>query len=79
MAVAKQYHDRYSFGIASVQQGPSMECYNNDDGVHRSTMEFPSPTSIEVFVRLCATPLIPEMTRRNELSFYEVSLLSREK
>ncbi len=53
-----------------------MECYNNVDGVQRSTAEFPSPNSIEGFVRLCATPLIPEMTRRNELSFYEVSLSS---
>ena len=76
MTIAEQYHDRYSFGIASVQQGPAMECYNNVDGVQRSTTEFPSPTSIETFVRLCATPLIPEMTRRNELSFYKVSLSS---
>ena len=76
MTIAEQYHDRYSFGIGSVQQRPTMECYNNVDGVQRSTTEFPSPTSIETFVRLCATPLIPEMTRRNELSFYEVGLSS---
>ncbi len=71
--IAEQYHDRYSFGIATKQQGPSMECFNNFDGLHRTTSEFPSPTSIEAFVKLCATPLVPELTRRNELSFYEVS------
>ena len=73
MAVAELYHDRYSFGIAGEQRGPAMECYNNMDGIHRSATEFPSPTSVEAFVELCAAPLVPELTRRNELSFYEVS------
>ena len=73
---AAQYHDRYSFGLIpnAQAQGPKMECINNLDSVHRPTAEFPSPTSIEAFVKLCATRLIPEFTRRNELSFYEVNL-----
>jgi hypothetical protein len=50
-----------------------MECFNNLDDVQRTTTEFPSPTSIEAFVKLCAARLIPEFTRRNELSFYEVN------
>ncbi|KAK4154512.1 hypothetical protein C8A00DRAFT_42734 [Chaetomidium leptoderma] len=68
---AERYHDRYSFALAGAQQGPRVDCYNNLDGLQRSMTEFPSPGSIESFVKLCSTPLIPELTRRNELSFYE--------
>jgi len=77
--IAAQYHDRYSFGLIpnAQAQGPKMECFNNLDGVQRSTAELPSPTSIEAFVKLCVTRLIPEFTRRNELSFYEVTLPPR--
>lgn len=73
--IAAQYQDRYSFGLvaAAQTQAPKMECFNNLDGAQRSTTEFPSPTSVEAFVKLCATRLIPEFTRRNELDFYQVS------
>ena len=74
MTLAEQYSDRYSFAIAEPQQGAQMECFNNPDDVQRSTTEFSSPVSIEAFVKLCSTPLIPELTRQNELSFYEASL-----
>jgi protein disulfide-isomerase A1 len=72
---ADKYHDRYSFAVSTAKQqqkGPVLECYNNFDGIQRSTMDFANPSSIERFVKLCSTPLIPELTRRNELSFYEV-------
>jgi protein disulfide-isomerase A1 len=72
---AKTYRDRHSFAIAAAQQGPTVECYNNPDSMKRSTAEFSRPTSIESFIKLCSTPLLPEFTRRNELSFYQVSLL----
>jgi protein disulfide-isomerase A1 len=74
--VAEKYHDRYSFAVSTSKQqqnGPVAECYNNLDGIQRSTTDFSRPSSIESFVKLCSTPLIPELTRRNELSFYEVS------
>jgi protein disulfide-isomerase A1 len=73
MTVAEQYSDRFSFALGEPQQGAQMECFNNPDDIQRATAEFPSPVSIEAFVKLCSTPLIPELTRRNELSFYEVS------
>jgi protein disulfide-isomerase A1 len=73
---AEKYRDRYSFAIATAQQqqGPTVECYNNPDNIKRSTAEFSRPTLIESFIKLCSTPLIPELTRRNELSFYQVSV-----
>lgn len=72
--VANTYYDRYSFGIAALPQNEqaSLECNNNLDKIQRSTTEFASVNSINFFLKLCSTPLIPELTRRNELSFYEV-------
>lgn len=69
---AERYHDRYSFALAGAQQEPRVDCLNNLDGLQRSMAEFSSPGSIEAFVKLCSTPLIPELVRRNELFFYEV-------
>lgn len=76
-SLARKYHDRFSFALATgaqqkEQQQPTLRCYNNADGLHRTTAELSGSASIEAFINLCSTPLIPEMTRRNELSFYEV-------
>jgi protein disulfide-isomerase A1 len=74
--VARKYQDRFSFAVADMeqneQQPATLECYNNPDVVHRSTAELFGPASIEAFVKLCSTSLIPKLTRQNELSFYEV-------
>jgi protein disulfide-isomerase A1 len=74
---AEKYRDCYSFAIATAQQGATVECYNNLDSMKRSTAEFSRPTSIEAFIKRCSTPLIPELARRNELSFYQVSLFNK--
>ncbi|SPQ24192.1 8c46e751-5e39-4daf-9b2b-69cab3de846a [Thermothielavioides terrestris] len=70
---ARTYHDRFSFAVAEARQGqePTLACYNNLDGEHKSTAEFASPRAIPAFVKLCSAPLIPELMRSNELSFYE--------
>jgi protein disulfide-isomerase A1 len=72
---ARTYHDRFSFAVAEARQGqePTLACYNNLDGEHKSTAEFASPRAIPAFGKLCSAPLIPELMRSNELSFYEVS------
>ncbi|KAH6845823.1 hypothetical protein B0I37DRAFT_381208 [Chaetomium sp. MPI-CAGE-AT-0009] len=68
---AKTYHDRYSFAITKAQQVPELTCYNNLDGLQASTTVLNTPASFESFIKECAKPLIPQMTRRNELSFYQ--------
>ncbi|KAK3377326.1 hypothetical protein B0T24DRAFT_592936 [Lasiosphaeria ovina] len=79
-ALAHKYRDRFSFAESSEphplqqQQHPRQSvvtCYNNPDGLQRSTAELASAAALDNFVRLCSTPLIPELTRRNELSFYQ--------
>ncbi|KAK4032434.1 hypothetical protein C8A01DRAFT_50768 [Parachaetomium inaequale] len=73
--IAEKYRDRYSFATTSgtVRQGapPTVECFNNPDSTKRSTSDFPTPSSLESFIKRCSTPTIPQMTRRNELSFYQ--------
>ncbi|KAK3299690.1 uncharacterized protein B0H64DRAFT_472779 [Chaetomium fimeti] len=69
--VAKIYRDRYSFAITKAHQVPELCCYNNLDGVHASTTVLNAPASFESFIKECAEPLIPQMTRQNELSFYQ--------
>ncbi|KAK3385559.1 thioredoxin-like domain-containing protein [Podospora didyma] len=74
-AVANKYRDRFSFGLSSDNDGKRQEsiltCHNNPDQLQRSIAELSTADSLEGFVKLCATPLIPELTRRNEVSFYQ--------
>ncbi|KAL2129593.1 hypothetical protein VTI74DRAFT_7547 [Chaetomium olivicolor] len=73
--IAHTYHDRYTFATTVLDQRkhsrPMIECYNNPDGIQRSTTDIFRPLDLRNFIKLCSTPLIPELTRRNELSFYE--------
>ncbi|KAK0625074.1 hypothetical protein B0T17DRAFT_260621 [Bombardia bombarda] len=75
IALADKYRDRFSFAImssghVSQTQQSTLTCYNNLDGLQHSITDLASPASLEAFVTTCATPLIPQLTRRNEMSFY---------
>lgn len=79
-AAAARYRDRFSFAVVESNSGTthrpsSVACYNNLDDLQHSTSELESQEPLESFIKLCSTSLIPEMTRRNELSFYEVRVL----
>jgi protein disulfide-isomerase A1 len=74
-ATAKQFQDRYSFGMALIAQPPSaIQCYNNFDGRQHVLKELSTVDSIPNFIRLCSTTLIPKLTRRNELLYLNVSV-----
>jgi len=75
--LAQKYRDRFSFALAGEgagQDGKAMiSCYNMPDELQRSiTEELDHPLAMEQFVKICATPLIPELTRRNEVGYYKV-------
>lgn len=71
--LARQYHDRYSFAVARSERGrPEISCYNNPDDMQRSTAEFSTVESLENLVKLCSTPIIPELTRRTEQHIFRV-------
>ncbi|KAK0672177.1 thioredoxin-like domain-containing protein [Cercophora samala] len=72
--LAKQYHDRYSFGIADYAISKLLvECFNNVDETSLSATrdDLSGPGALQDFIFSCATALIPEMTRRNEIDFFQ--------
>jgi protein disulfide-isomerase A1 len=77
-AVAERYCDRYSFGLSEPSGGSVIVFNNNLDGGQGSTALLASgPRYIESYVKGQPRPLIPEMTRRNELSFYTVGIVNK--
>ena len=76
--LGEKYRDRYIFGLvaaaSSEPQESRVHCFNNIDGIRHASSDFSRPSSLEVFVKKCAEPLIPQMTRRNELSLLHVRL-----
>lgn len=75
MDVAYQYRDRHSFAIGPVaSQSSSLQCINNANQEQFSTTQLSNPAAIETFIKQCARPLVPELTRRNEAEYMRVSL-----
>lgn len=78
--LAEQHHTRspISFAIADYAEPEKrlqVECMNNLEDTHSRISDLSSsPAALERFVEECATPLIPSLTRRNELYFYRVFL-----
>jgi protein disulfide-isomerase A1 len=74
-SVADKYRDRFSFATMATEERQSfLSCYNNADDVQQSTVELDRVEALEHFVKACSTPLIPELTRRNEMEYYAVSV-----
>lgn len=73
-ALAAHYRDRYSFGLSRVtgSEPPLVQCYNNIDGASFRTAELAQHGALETFLKKCAAPLIPELTRRNEGDYLKV-------
>lgn len=69
--IAYQYRDRHSFAIGPVviPQSSSLQCINNANQEQFSTAQLSTPAAIENFVKQCARPLVPELTRRNEAEY----------
>ncbi|KAH8901982.1 hypothetical protein BR93DRAFT_921235 [Coniochaeta sp. PMI_546] len=68
--LAKRYRDRFSFGVTVTTQATSaVYCYNNIRGAEMAWGDSTAVDSLQDFVRLCSSPLIPELTRRNEVEY----------
>jgi len=82
-AMAKKYHDRFSFGVISSDglakspdESSRVICYNNlDDEQHSLSYAELSASldALELLIKRCSTPLIPKLTRRNEMELFSVS------
>jgi protein disulfide-isomerase A1 len=73
--LARQYHDRFAFAVGSAGQGkPSnLECVNNPDSEKHASNDLSTVEVLESFIKQCSTPIIVELTRRNELEYLNVS------
>ncbi|KAJ2895606.1 protein disulfide isomerase [Zalerion maritima] len=73
IALAAEYHPLYSFALLPLPDYPSgLACRNNPDDQQYSlsASEVESdPLSMEHFLKKCATPLVPVLSRRNELDY----------
>jgi hypothetical protein len=80
--VARRYKDRYSFGIFDTEEREEIqgrvECYNVLDDVKREVAaeELEKRGGWQKFVQGCTERVIPELTRRNEIGYYQVCLVS---
>ncbi|KAG8160450.1 hypothetical protein KVR01_009986 [Diaporthe batatas] len=72
--IAHQYRDRHSFAIGPVvpRGSSSLQCINNANQEQTSTTHLSTPSAIENFVKQCARPLVPDLTRRNEAEYMRV-------
>ena len=75
LALAQKYHDRYSFAVNTEARPEKSEitCQNTPDGLQKKLPDLSAVGALENFVKMCSTPLIPELTRRNELQYLTVS------
>ncbi|KAM0469969.1 hypothetical protein ACHAPX_010224 [Trichoderma viride] len=68
--LAEEYSDRYSFGIASSPDASSsgIWCYNNVDESEHTATDLDDANALKKLVDLCTAEVIPQLTRRNELT-----------
>lgn len=73
--LAEEYSDRYSFGVASSSDASSsgIWCYNNVDESEHTATDLDDANSLKKLVDLCTAEVIPQLTRRNELTHLSVS------
>lgn len=71
---AHEYFDRYSFGIAAGSSDGSsgISCYNNLDESQHTATDLDNASSLKNLLHLCTAELIPQLTRRNEMTHLSV-------
>jgi len=72
--LAKRYWDQYLFILTDpIQPHPVLQCINYIDEDEHTTAELGALNSMEEFIKKCAAPLIPVLTRKNEAEYSSVS------
>ena len=72
-SLAEKFRDRFSFAIGPPQHQSALDCFNTQDDEQHSTVDLGTVEALNSFVKLCSTPLIVELTRRNEMEYMNVS------
>ncbi|CEJ79909.1 hypothetical protein VHEMI00122 [[Torrubiella] hemipterigena] len=66
--LATTYHDRYSFGLVDGDLS-SVSCHNNMDSTQHQAQDLEQVGSLKRLLEVCKEPLIPQLTRRNEIKY----------
>lgn len=79
--LATRYHDKFSFGLADASLGGidnvpprCIVCYRKEEEMRKVLCGEAKVEVLEKFVESATTPLIGEVTRRNELKYLKVRL-----
>lgn len=70
-ALATTYHDRYNFGLIDGE-ATTVSCYNNMDSTQHQVQDLEQVGSLKRLLEACKEPLIPQLTRRNEIEYMSV-------
>ncbi|OPB43117.1 Protein disulfide isomerase 2 [Trichoderma guizhouense] len=67
---AQEYSDRYSFGITTAKsdQPDGIWCRNSIDQRENNAEDLDDPNALKNFLKICTAELIPQLTRRNEMT-----------
>ncbi|KAL0940213.1 uncharacterized protein CTRU02_202976 [Colletotrichum truncatum] len=69
-SLARNFRDRYSFGLVNTSgASSSVSCYNNINGVHYNANDLSSVVALQTLIQQCVRPLVAQMTRRNEREY----------
>ncbi|KKP01568.1 hypothetical protein THAR02_06316 [Trichoderma harzianum] len=67
---AQEYSDRYSFGITTAKSDlpDGIWCRNSIDQRENNAEDLDDPNALKNFLKICTAELIPQLTRRNEMT-----------
>ncbi|KAI0804876.1 hypothetical protein GGR55DRAFT_657580 [Xylaria sp. FL0064] len=70
-AIASQFQDRATFGVADTVGTTTVECYNNKDEQKFTLSDLTAIDALPKLVKKCMVPLIGEFTRANEMEYLQ--------
>lgn len=70
----EEYSDRYSFGITTAKSDlpDGIWCRNSIDQRENNAEDLDDPNALKDFLKVCTAELIPQLTRRNEMTHLSV-------
>ncbi|KAK3360624.1 thioredoxin-like domain-containing protein, partial [Lasiosphaeria hispida] len=69
-ALANKYRNLYSFIMTGpLQDQSALHCINNIDEEEHTATNLGTVGALEDFIKQCSSPLIPELTRKNEVEY----------
>lgn len=71
---AQEYSDRYSFGITTAKSDhpDGIWCRNSIDQRENNAEDLDDSNALKSFLKICTEELIPQLTRRNEMTHLSV-------